>query len=805
MKVKLNKIENRHIFFGIVVILTIGIIIYLSYQRTNGVPSFARKNIHTEYFASGTNTGNGAGTGNSPQVIDQTYEVVESESLIVNGSFQLGKDIKQMVEKQGGNSIITMSNPGSSSNVLQQTQVSDTGSKYRRTFYLIQLENLQPNRNYLIEAFIMKTVDWNGKDYDFNVLMQPSNTSYFEKAELRSGDGLVKEQVELSNGKKWNRVEFAIHTPINFNGTMQIYIGYNPENTAGYRYMTGFKVRQYLENAYDYPITSGLQCYLNGVNCNSYNGIGNVWKDISDNSNDFAWNAKPNFNSQTGQFLMNGYTATGPNGFRFLNQGVLPSGYKNQFSLIMDPQIPASQASTTAKNLIGSAKEFKDKIEGYIAKADNPSKIELTTNDELVLLIQGNKNIALAVFWPRTNGEKIRLILADTLYETKNPINPNNNSMYSFIFTGTKFVIFEGSSIIFNREISPLYFSHQPVKINPIQSYTGLLRYMIFYNRVLSKDEILRIQTYNEENNKASNKYCIKENRPDLTEYTLDLPVSDDSSDDAYCAYIEEKVNRVKRAVQLRIQGRDLTEEEKASIQKEEEDRVYTERDRRCLKKRAADSAGEGPYDLSLGPNCPRMFKDDDGTYYIQAVTGSEVARIYGRSGRIPFGQNEQVAQKVYELNHPQCVKKPEATTKPKEGCPFVIQRDFNPCRCPSCADVDWTKNPLTQNISPACKKSIRNYCETYSDIEGGKGQACYYWGEGKNLPEAREFRNYFGEMDQCDFKNADISKHPDAKKYIKKDIVSSVCASCPLDSYEKPKDPRKIVSSALRNILNLP
>jgi hypothetical protein len=41
--------------------------------------------------------------------------------------------------------------------------------------------------------------------------------------------------------------------------------------------------------------------------------------------------------------------------------------------------------------------------------------------------------------------------------------------------------------------------------------------------------------------------------------------------------------------------------------------------------------------------------------------------------------------------------------------------------------------------------------------------------------------------------------------QYIRKDLVSSVCANCPLDSYKKPTDPRQVANDTLRSMVNLP
>lgn len=788
------RIQQRHYLFGFIVLIVLILIIYKSYGYF-GEPQFARR-IQENFTQSNTQE-------EVKKEIDQTIEETNAVDIITNGSFELGKDIQQLAEKQGGNFIITLSNPGNSSNVLKQTQINpENNKKFKNTYYMLQIKDLLPNRSYYINSYVYQTADWNGKDYLYNVLMQPTALSY-NRPELKSGDGKILEQIKLANNTNWNLTQFEFRTPEDFNGIVQIYLGYRPDNTNGFRYLTGVIMRQYLPYAKDYPVSDKLRLFLNGVNCNSYDGIGNTWKDLSDNSNDFIWNVKPKFQSTTGQFIMESYTATGPTGFRLLHPKSQDdeANYQNQFTLIMDPQIQTANSLTATPTVESEQLKFNQQVRLFLDKVQNPKNIRITEDDQMVILFQGNTNIGLAVFWPKNNGGKIKLVIADTLFETANSINPTNNLMYSFMFNGNNFIILEGTSIIFNEACNPIYFKTRPVKINPLQTFNGMLRYVIFYNRPLRMNEIMKIHDYVKANDKATNKDCIEELRPNITDYTLNVPGGSTMD----CRGLQTQLDRVKRAVELRLGRRRVSPEEYARIRKEEEDKILTPNDRSCIATQGGTADNLSPYDSALGSNCPRMFHEN-GQYVIHALPGSEIARIYGRPGRIVLANDETTAQKIYAINHPQCVRQPTTTARKSNAyCPFLIKRDFNPCSCSGCDNVDWSKDPLQQNVSEQCKRSVRNYCDAYADIEGKQGQACYYWGEGKDLPEARRFRNFFGEMSQCDFKKADITKHPDLNKYIRKDLVSSVCANCPLDSYQKPTDPRKNMTDSLRSLVNLP
>lgn len=810
-------------FFGLVIIIVLLLVIRISYRSHQVL--FPRRDTQENFTEAEVEQ-------EVEKEISEGSLNADKQKLITNGSFEMLQDIKQMTEKEGGNYIIEMSNPGSSSNVLQQTQMNKENDKaFPKTFYMLQLSNLLPKRSYYIEAFVYQTPDWDGKDFLFNILMQPANTSFFDKAVLKSGDGELIEQVRLANGVTWDHVQFKFNTPENFNGVMQIYLGYNPDNSVGFRYLTGINMHQYLDSAKTFPISSNLQLFLSGANCNSFNSLSSTWKDISGNSNDFKWNIKPKFYPSSGQFLLDGYSAVGPHAFRLLyppySIANSNSSYQNQFTLIIDPQIQATNSIDMnirqANNQVVKAQVNKvgiSSIQNAIDKAFNPNNIKITDDDRLLLLFDGNRSAGLAIFWPQQNGGKIKMIIADQLYETPQSINPNNNLTFTFMFTGTNFVIFEGNSVIFNEKCSPIYFKEKPVRLNPnpLNPYTGFIRYIIFFNRVLQIQEINQINTYMKTHDKATDEDCATEIRPNITNYTLQVPSNviqqaeqshgtNGSSLD--CTGLQAKLDKVKRAVDLRTtQGQQLSVAQKAKIQQEEEDKILTSADKSCLVAQKAQGSDFNPYDPSLGPNCPRMFLDN-GNYVIYVVKGSDLEKIYGRAGQIVLGKDETSAQKIYAMNHPSCVKQPVPQKKGESSsngyCPFVIQKEYNPCNCSGCDGVDWTKNPLTQFIPDKCKQSVRNYCEAYADIEGGKGQACYYWGEGKDEPDARVFRSYFGEMDKCDFSNADIGHHPDMDKYIRKDLVSSVCASCPLDTYEQPSDPRGSVMDQMKKVVPFP
>lgn len=777
----------------------------------------------------------------------------DKSNYITNGSFTDGRHIEQRVLSEGSNDIVVFPNPGKSSYVLRQSSryrknPQTNKDEFQKTFYQMQIRNLLPERSYYLRAYVYQSPDWNGKDYLFNVMMNPAEPTFLGDQIIQSGDGTIIANSAPIEGRVWNLVEYDFTTPKNFDGTAQIYIGFNPDNTSGYRYVTDLVFRQFLEFARNFPVSNKLQLFLSGSNPNSFYGVGTSWKDLSGSGNDMQFNQKPKWDPKTGQFSLEGFQGSGATGFRLLNPPLSESiedpsrirSVGNSFTLMIDPMRQKLNQESQVDSRYGASftsgtparAETVSEYGQMLKKAANPDNIVLKETDRILLLVRGNQDIALAVIWP-LNTDYMKIIVGDRLYQTPQTINPELPLVYTFQYGGDgHFKVFQDASLIFDQACPRLYFSNDDIELNPTRLFTGLLRNIIFFNRPLNLREIDEIIQYVREHTTVE--ADVLDIRPNISNYMVSVPtnlpaglnnVSSQPTGTPAAAQaaaqagttttgdsvakeiadlqkkLSEKEAEIKRQTDLimnREENRNLTgdaaEAKRKSVEEMIRNQVMGDPQTQQMQKRLDELKKLQSCDTSLGPNCPKVTQSN-GKYVIDAPAGSAAAQKFGRTGAIDLGSNKEAALQVYRLNFPDCVKMPDIldgdVPKPAgDSCPFLIMSDMNPCRSGSCSNVNWSLPPNQQFMNDTCKQSIRHYCEAYGSAEGAKGQACYCWGEGKDTADCRAYRDQFS-GDTCNLGNQSIEKHPDASKYIRKDLVSSVCASCPLDSYQTAQDPR--------------
>lgn len=788
----------------------------------------------------------------------------DKSNYITNGSFADGRHIEQRVLSEGNNDIVVFPNPGKSSYVLRQSSkyrknTLTNKDEFQKTFYQIQIKNLLPERSYYIRSFVYQSPDWNGKDYVFNVMMNPAESTFLGDQVILSGDGTIISNSVPIEGRVWNLVEYNFTTPKNFDGTAQIYVGFNPDNTSGYRYVTDLIFRQYLEFARNFPVSNKLQLFLSGSNPNSYYGVGTSWKDLSGSGNDMQFNQKPKWDPKSGQFSLEGYQGTGARGFRLLNPPLSKSidepthirSIGNSFTLMIDPMRQKLNHETQVEsqhgaNVTGGTSANMEIISEYgqiLKLAANPEKVVLKDSDRILFFIRGNQNVALAVIWPN-NTDFLKVIIGDQLFQTQHVINTELPLVYTFQYDGNGlFKIFQDSSLIFDHQCPRLYFNNDEIELNSTRLFTGLLRNIILFNRALNLREIDDVIQYIRDHTIVESD--VLDIRPNISNYMVSVPtnlppglnnitskssslnsstiIGSSSSPTAIGSNgmsagdinkdinskeissllqkIIEKETEIRRKTDLimnREENRNLSgsnmKEKQDTIEQSIRKQMMDDPQIKLIQQRIDELKNLQSCDTSLGPSCPRVYQTN-GHFLINAPAGSRAAQKFGRTGVINLGVNRNSALHVYKFNFPECIKMPEILnieipTPAGDSCPFLIMSERNPCRTGACVGVNWAVPPNTQILSDNCNKSIRHYCEMHGNIEGSKGQACYCWGDGKSTSNCREYRNQFS-GNTCDFNNQSIDRHPDSKKYIRRNLVSSVCANCPLDSYQTAPDPR--------------
>lgn len=388
-----------------------------------------------------------------------------SNNLISNGSFSHGKDITQKNGESGNNRIIQINNPGNSSFALRQSSFSrQMGASNLDTYYRIKLD-LTPGQHYRINAWVATTKNWNGKDniFNFKFLQHGSNNV------IMTGNGEVVRTTEIGHVEvtnvitpmTWKNHQFSFHIPHDVDGIMELYIGYKPENTLGYRYVTGLSLKNYYPAMPRLPVTQWLQCILDGSHPMSRGQPKDVkWTDLTGKGHDFEWSTIPKWNMK-GFYKTVGNKLTGPDANRF---GINESVNDGNFTVMLK-----------FRNNKPSAKNEKDQT--------------------LALFIPGNQTEALKLLLPNRYG-KIKVIAGGHHFTTKESILTTNKCVVTLVCYQNVLSIYYNDTLLQRNEIPKLYFGHSPITINPSFAWDSQIYYVVVYNQALPLKRIALMIDY---------------------------------------------------------------------------------------------------------------------------------------------------------------------------------------------------------------------------------------------------------------------------------------------------------------------
>lgn len=204
-----------------------------------------------------------------------------NSNLVKHGSFDNQQHISN--SKVGpGNDVITYPNPGDSSYVLRQSsQLSNCDDD--NVMYKIRL-SLNNTKTYRLSCWVCLSDDWNGNNYIFSLRI----------FNLNNDNTLKKSEGTQINSKKmynilWTQFEYILELNQDDTGEVNWLLGFQPNNTEGYRYITGVSVSLFNPLLNDFKLTYGLELFTNTYQDSSYNSSGLIWKDLSNNGRDFQW------------------------------------------------------------------------------------------------------------------------------------------------------------------------------------------------------------------------------------------------------------------------------------------------------------------------------------------------------------------------------------------------------------------------------------------------------------------------------------------------------------------------------------
>lgn len=258
-----------------------------------------------------------------------------STNLIQNGNFSGGANSPNENGSNPTNTITQFPNPGDTAYVLRQ---NGNNTEYQLNVY----SGMTASTTYVMSGWYAKSSDYNGGNTMFHARTFSSSGAHIATG---TGTGTLIYSTVVDN-ITWEFRYTTISTPSDFNGTLNWYVGYGTNNTAGYRYYTNLRVEKGTYPSIFNLIGSGNhgEC-INGLSYSSADGGSLVFDGTNDRANSISnisfgnnasWEAWINrtssvnsYNMFMGRYLPYFGARSGSTGFHFSNA---ISGQKNVYT-----------------------------------------------------------------------------------------------------------------------------------------------------------------------------------------------------------------------------------------------------------------------------------------------------------------------------------------------------------------------------------------------------------------------------------------------------------------------------------------
>ena len=156
-------------------------------------------------------------------------------NLIVNGSFNDGKDVKGHFGSNIGNKKVVFPNPGKSSYVLEQGYSGHSshpkGSKYNPSDYSISVA-VKPGNYYRLSSWIYDSDKKRSEENYVLVFHLKSDKSISHKTHSSSL------QTDTVESNVWSQEDIIFQVPTDSNGKLDVILTYKPKTPADKRYIT---------------------------------------------------------------------------------------------------------------------------------------------------------------------------------------------------------------------------------------------------------------------------------------------------------------------------------------------------------------------------------------------------------------------------------------------------------------------------------------------------------------------------------------------------------------------------------------
>ena len=759
---------NNTIVILIIILCTL-FLIYLytnKFNRNNNVESFSNTNTNTK-----KNKETFQLDIDNIDINNLNENNIEKDknNLIINGSFNNGKNSANFINQNGYNKIIAMKNPTTSSYVLEQR-------KSENTFYELSLES-QINSAYLLYFWIK---------LDNNTDIQLFNMEKYLNIRIPGKDFqnylprkiyTIIKNVNFNENEKWYLFKVQFNT--NNNILDKIYITFSLNNNNSICYLTGISLYRVLNDAKNFILNDKLICYTDAV---TYESNNNIFRDLSGQGNDLTFSNIPTSNMSSGYIDLENTKITG-----------FPSNIINNDEFTIFLIINKQDELPIINSLIEKSITIKD------INKDTPKENPDNIYEKILFSFPGNNKYSFEIG-----------IYKDYLYlfndkikvKSSEKLNYFNKASLSIIYKDNSINIFMDGMNILSTKIDKIYFNKNNFIINKNKNIELFLYSFLVYNKVLSSKELRDIREYfitnqNKDYNRLPNilehsfeNVFHQTNNPNpLIKPFEDLNMNGMIDNDTFQNKYDNQSNALKNICMNNCNNLckqylygDSPDLEKYRKCAENCKYVLSECNNFCSDESNKDTlycktTNNDDSDI----NCPKVYKKN-GKYHVYVLPNSYYSNVF--SGEKSFGTNIDKARHMYSINFPKCIIPDElykgGNNKNKNNnCPYVIN-DLNPCNTGNCVDVNWNVKDYNKlKLNDKCKKAVSNYCHINYDYD----ENCICWDPAyKDNAECIKVRKFFeNPKDYCLPGSFNIEDHPDFNKYIKKDNIP--CWGCDLKS----------------------
>jgi hypothetical protein len=672
-----------------------------------------------------------------------------NNNLIINGSFENGKDSPNHINQNGYNKIIMKKNPGMSSYVLEQKKTDEL------TYYEMTCNNEKNSKYnlYFWLSFDNKNNDnINSLDFEKLIKIKIQNNDYTNYIPKLNYNIIQKNILSNNHDNVWYLVKYNFISNNDTTDKLHIYFNYSIDLQYDTFYFTNISLYRVLIDAENFIYNDNLICYTDGYNYESNN---TTWRDLSGNGNDLFWSNIPLTDYNKGSINTKNMKLTGFGADKISN---------NKFTILF----------CLNKNF-----EKNDKI--YEEKYDYNN-----LNNTYLISIPGNDRYSFEI---QLIDNYLYLICDNDIFKSNNEVILYNKSLLSIQYdNGLIYIIYDGINIL-STNIRKIYFSDDNLIINRNKNLNYNFYSILFYNRIIDINELNDIREYFITN---QNKNF---NTPDINIHHMNLSAqytSNNNEDDDYL--FKPYNNKINNNTNINSDYfNKIFNNQNYSLSKKECLNTCLNKSSNnlnnflscvntCKNKLSEEEKDNKCDDNDDGKiKCPIVYKRN-GKYNVYIPPHSYYSKILNYSGEKSYGSDINKARYTYNINFPKCPIPSEliqgSENKYIDTCPYIIN-ELNPCYTTSCGNVNWNVKDYNKlNLNKNCKKAVSNYCQINYNLD----ENCICWNpKYKDNKECIEFKRYFeNPHDYCSPNQFKIEDHPDFDKYIKKDNIP--CWGCNLD-----------------------